>query len=196
MLWVSVWGIMKVAGGMRATPEKVMEFVEGNPLAEVTDPEERKKVIDKLAHMMNQLEPDEMSRMMDDDEERREERDRRGELLFGNMTEEEQWYFMEKRAGRAIEQMMLVFNAMDPVERKRIVQRTLKDMEQRGNNEDARSRMMEQDPELADKIVNEGLRAYYQKASAETKLDLAPLMEAMQRNVGLGRTGPRHRDRD
>ena len=33
--------------------------------------------------------------------------------------------------------------------------------------------------DLLAKIIQEGMRAYFDKASADTKLDLAPLMQAM-----------------
>jgi hypothetical protein len=33
--------------------------------------------------------------------------------------------------------------------------------------------------DLLDRISSEGMRAYFEKASTDTKLDLAPLMEAM-----------------
>ena len=35
-----------------------------------------------------------------------------------------------------------------------------------------------------------GLKAYYEDASVETKIDLAPLMEEMQRSMGKWRGGP------
>jgi hypothetical protein len=40
-------------------------------------------------------------------------------------------------------------------------------------------RAREMDDKLLTKISEEGMRAYFDKASADTKLDLAPLMEAM-----------------
>ena len=46
--------------------------------------------------------------------------------------EEEQRFFMEKRIGKAFEQMMQAFNEMDREERKRIVERTLRDMRREG----------------------------------------------------------------
>jgi hypothetical protein len=41
------------------------------------------------------------------------------------------------------------------------------------------ARAQEMDEDLLTKISEEGMRAYFNKASADTKLDLAPLMEAM-----------------
>ena len=95
---------------------------------------------------------------------------------------------MEKRIGKAFNQMMNAFNDMERSERKQLVERTLKRMKDDEGERVQLERLEEADPEATEKIVNEGLRAYYQEASAETKLDLAPLMEQMQRNLqGLGR---------
>jgi hypothetical protein len=41
-----------------------------------------------------------------------------------------------------------------------------------------------EDPELAEKMADAGLKAYYSDASVETKIDLAPLLEEMQRTMG------------
>ena len=41
------------------------------------------------------------------------------------------------------------------------------------------ARAKEMDETLLKKISTEGMRAYFDKASADTKLDLAPLMEKM-----------------
>ena len=48
-------------------------------------------------------------------------------------------------------------------------------------------RLEEADPEIADKITQAGLKAYYEDANAETKLDLAPLLEEMQRSMSMMR---------
>ena len=44
-------------------------------------------------------------------------------------------------------------------------------------------RLEEADPGVAEKITEAGLKAYYEDASAETKIDLAPLLEEMQRSM-------------
>ena len=54
------------------------------------------------------------------------------------------------------------------------------------------ARLEREEPEVYNRIVNEGLEAYYREASAETKRDLAPLMEEMQRQM----QDPRKRRRD
>ena len=68
-------------------------------------------------------------------------------------------------------------NAMDREERRRIVERSLRQMKQDRDNPD---RLEERDPELAERIAEAGLQAYYSEATVETKIDLAPLLEEMQ----------------
>ena len=60
LLWGIAYGVVRWAGSVRVTPEKVAAFVEGNPLAEVEDPEERKSIIGTLATMLNELEASEV----------------------------------------------------------------------------------------------------------------------------------------
>jgi hypothetical protein len=49
------------------------------------------------------------------------------------------------------------------------------------------ARLEEADPAIAEKITEAGLKAYYEEANAETKLDLAPLLEEMQRSMSMMR---------
>ena len=179
LLWGVVGIVVKVAGSMKPTPTKIARFVQKNPLDEISDPEERKLVIGKIAEMMNQLEPNEMRELeeMGDREARRQ--------LMTSMSPEEQWFFMEKRMGRAFSQMMLAFNDMERDERKRMVERALSEIRKNESNQsngagDGRS-MEDADPEMVEKIANAGMEAYFRDASAETKMDLAPVMEEMQK---------------
>jgi len=184
LVWGLVWGVMTVTGVFRETPEKVVAYIESHPLSEEEDTDKRLKIIGTLADKLNSLDHIQINDFRGDPERNRE----RGEDFFGNMTPEEQHFFMEKRIGKAFNQMMNAFNDMERSERKQLVERTLKRMKDDEGERVQLERLEEADPEATEKIVNEGLRAYYQEASAETKLDLAPLMEQMQRNLqGLGR---------
>ncbi len=192
VLWAAVWGGIQFFGSMTPTPEKIAAYVEENPLAEIEDPDARREVIGRVAEMLNQLPAEEIGRLArEGDEEENERRfdPRRG--FFQAMNEEEQRFFMEKRIGKAFDQMMQAFNGMEREERKRVVERTLKQMRDDGNRRPGIDRLEDSDPEMAERIINEGLRAYYQEADADTKLDLAPVLEQMQLNLGGG--GHRHR---
>jgi hypothetical protein len=178
VVWGVAYGLMRWAGAAKPTPEKVVAFVEEHPLSEISDPEERKRVIAGLADLLNGLEPSDMREI----EERAGDDPRRN--ILGEMSPGEQLFFLERRVGRAFQQMMQSFNEMEREERKRIVERSLKRMkEERGGP----ARLEEADPEIAERITQAGLKAYYEEANAETKLDLAPLLEEMQRSMSMMR---------
>jgi hypothetical protein len=181
VVWGIVWGAFQVTGNLKPTPEKLVAFAEENRLSEIDDSEKRRRVIGKVASMLNQMEPAELRRLAEEtgEDPRRE--------FFEEMNPEEQRFFMEKRIGKAFEQMMTAFNEMEREERKQVVERTLKQMRSDNARADGLERLEETDPELVDRIVNEGLKAYYQSASAETKLDLAPVLEEMQKNLAFSR---------
>lgn len=173
-LWGIAYAIVSWAGSIRPTPEKVVAYIDANPLEGIDDPEARKEVIGTLATMLNELEPSEV-RLLEENRENDPRRD-----FFQQLNPEEQFYFLEKRVGRAFQQMMLSFNEMDREERKKIVERSLKRMQEQNGGP---GRLEEADPEVAEKITGAGLKAYYEDASAETKIDLAPLLEEMQRSM-------------
>ena len=178
LVWGVAWGLMRWAGSARPTPEKVEAFVAENDLSAIEDPEERKRIIGELATMLNGLEPSEVREL----EEKAGEDPRRN--FFRELTPDEQFFFLERRVGRAFQQMMQSFNEMEREERKKIVERSLKRMqEERGGP----GRLEEADPAIAEKITQAGLKSYYEDANAETKLDLAPLLEEMQRSMSTMR---------
>lgn len=192
VLWLVVGGVIKVAGSMKPTPERIRKYAEQNNLAEIDDPEARKKVIADIAEMMNEMD----SKDFREWEEQEGDRELRREFM-GSMSAEEQWYFMDKRMGRAFSQMMEVFNDMERNERKKMVADALKEIRRRNESGDSlgnRVDMEEVDPEIIDKVAEAGLEAYFKDASAETKIDLAPLMEEVQSLInGTARRARRHR---
>ncbi|MEM1443685.1 MAG: hypothetical protein AAGF67_15170 [Verrucomicrobiota bacterium] len=180
ILWGLVFAVAKVAGSMKPTVEKLDSFTEKNPLSEITDPEERKEVIGKVVDLLNEMEPSEVAKL-----QQQEQKDPRRRFME-SLSPEEQLFFLERRVGRAFQQMMVSFNDMEREERQRIVERSLKRMKE---NPD-RNPPGGGDPEIAEKIADAGLKAYYSDASVETKIDLAPLLEEMQKTMGQMR-GPR-----
>ena len=73
---------------------------------------------------------------------------------------------------------MEALDQMPEEQRKSFVEKGLKEI-QNGRTEEEMARAKELDETLLKKISAEGMRAYFDKASADTKLDLAPLMEKM-----------------
>lgn len=191
LLWGAVWGISKFVSGLRPSPEKAIAYLDKNDLSDIDDPDQRKQVLGELADMLNAMEPaevQEFQKTMFGDEPGD---DTGGRQFFETLSEEEQWYFMERRIGRAFDQMMMAFNEMDRDERKKVVEQTLRRMrDEDSGDRQALDRLEGQDREMVEKITTEGFRAYFQQASAATKMDLAPVVEQMQKNIGGGR-GPR-----
>ncbi len=95
--------------------------------------------------------------------------------FFASLTKNEQFDFLDRTLPAGFQQMMEAFNRMEPARRKKMVQRALTGMEQ----DDGR-RPPEFDDRMAQRMVDQGLRSFYNDASAETKMDLAPLIEQMQ----------------
>jgi hypothetical protein len=67
---------------------------------------------------------------------------------------------------------------MDPEQRRKIVKRALDDLEE--DRPDLPRRISDED---AKRVIEEGLGAFYEDASAEVKLDFAPVIERLQRSL-------------
>lgn len=175
VLWAAVWGVMKAAGVYEVTPEKVSEYVEAKPFKEIEDPKERRKRLDKIVEMTNKLNYWQRVEFREKEEGRK-----KGKSFFDDLTVDEQSYLVERTVGSAFKQMMIAFNEMSKEERRKVVARAQRELEEREGEQLRAKRLKEKDGKIYDRIVEDGLRAFYQDASAETKRDLAPLMEEMQ----------------
>ena len=158
----------------KVTPEVLMAYVESHPI-EGKAPGERRKMMEAVAKKLNHLTY----------EERREVRlSRRLDRFFRTLNPDEQSQFLDLTLPEGFRQMMEALNKMTPEKRKAFVDKTLEQLrKEEGQNlpDDARERM-EQDENMQ-KIVDQGLKSFYSEASAETKMDLAPVIEQMQRNL-------------
>ena len=104
---------------------------------------------------------------------------RRLDGFFRSLTPEEQGRFLDLTLPTGFKQMMEAFNKMDPEKRKRFVKKALEDMERDAE----RGEQPPVDDEVMQKMVEQGLRSYYSDATADVKMDLAPLIEQMQKNL-------------
>ena len=102
-----------------------------------------------------------------------------GRDFFRRLTPAEQDAYLDATLPTGFQQLMDAFNKMDPVKRKQIVN-------------DALARMKEHEGEgpppginsnIAQHVVDQGIKSFYRDANADVKLDLAPLIEQMQRNL-------------
>ena len=170
-IWLVAGTIMMWARNAKPSPQSVAQFIDTNPL-EGRAPEERRKVIDTVAEQISRL----------DHEERRETRiEKRPEAFFKKLTPDERSYFIDQTVPAGFKQMLEAINKMTPEKRVRFVAKAISDM-QRQREEGGIAPPDLSDPNVQ-KIMSAGLKAFYSEASPETKMDLAPLLEEMQRNL-------------
>ena len=182
LVWGCVWGIRTYAASRKITAERVnreaiaANLADWSKLESPPDPAEakrREEKIRRVAGMVNQL----------DFQEREKNRgNRSGENFFRNMSPSEKSLFVNLTIAESMGRFMEALDAMPPAQRKKFVEDGLKDIKE-GRTGDDMARAEALDPQLLDKISREGMRAYFEKSSADTKLDLAPLMEAMNESM-------------
>jgi hypothetical protein len=173
-IWLVGGGIMWWARSSTPTPESISAFIEKNSI-EGRAPRDRAKLIEKVAKQLNSL----------GYEQRREVRlSRRLEGFFRGLTPDEQSRFLDLTLPEGFRQMMDALNKMEREQRQRFVKRALEDLEREEGAEippEAREQI-ERDGHFR-KIVEQGMKSFYSEASNETKMDVAPLIEQMQRNL-------------
>lgn len=187
-LWLVVVLAQSVFGGMKPTVEAVAKTVEEAEMADWNGLEKkpggkemkrREKVIRKVARTVNAF----------DFKEREKSRDERVlEDFFRRLSPREQALFVDLTLVESMTRWMQALEGMPKEERKRFVERGLAQFED-GVAEEDMERMQDLGNELLQRMTAEGFQAYLSETSAETKMDLAPLMEAMSK-VMQGMAGP------
>lgn len=182
LVWSSVWVVRAYAGSRKITAERVNREVAAAHFADWSaeksppDPAEaarRDKELRKIADLVNQL----------DFQEREKNRDNRtGEAFFRRLAPNEKSLFIDLTIMESMGRFMEALDAMKPEQRKKFVEQGLKEINE-GRTADEMARADELGSDLLDKISAEGMKAYFEKSSADTKLDLAPLMEAMNETM-------------
>lgn len=130
---------------------------------------EREEDLRRIADMVNRL---------DFAEREKHRRNWVGEDFFRKLSTTEKNLFIDLTIVESMSRFMEALDQMPEEQRKSFVEKGLKEI-QNGRTEEEMARAKELDESLLTKISEEGMRAYFDKASADTKLDLAPLMEAM-----------------
>jgi len=173
-VWIVVGGVIWWARSQKPTPEHLLAYVESHPV-EGKSSSDRSKTIEKVARQLNGL-----TYM-----ERREIRfNRKLDGFFSSLNTDEQSRFLDLTLPEGFKQMMEALNKMKPEDRKIFVERTLKEMQkQEGREVTAEERERFLEDRNAQKIIDQGLKSFYSEASAETKMDVAPILEQMQRNL-------------
>lgn len=166
LVWLVAGGIILYTRMARTTPASLTAYVEKHPI-ENLPPEKRAEVIANVAEQLNRL----------NFEQRQELRKMRTDRnLFTQMTPEERSRFMDLTMPEGFRQMMLALNKMEPEKRKKLVQRALDDIDK-----DTPEIAGQIDRTQVQKMIGQGVGAFYEEANADVKLEFAPVIERLQR---------------
>ncbi len=186
LVWLIALAGYHAARNSKMTADKVRAYAQAvdlNPLQS----DARAKAIRELIRRLNALSP----------EERRMARlERVWARWFQQMTEDEKGLFIEETMPTGLKQMLAAFEELPVEKRRRALDEALKGLRE------AQERMRESEPamtrtaanappdlseELRDKAIKTGLKTFYSESSAQTKAEMAPLLEELQRMMESGR---------
>lgn len=180
-IWLLAYAGYLLAKNAKMTAAKVRAYVESVQLDKLSAAE-RAKALQRLADMLNRLSV----------EERRQMRSgHMAEDWFAQMTEEEKGAFIDATMPTGFKQMISAFEEMPEDKRKRTIDGALKRLrEQREKSASGAAGTNGPpplSPELEAKVRSIGLKSFYSESSAQTKAELAPLLEELQRSMESGR---------
>lgn len=191
----AIWAValmgFSLARNARVTPEKLLAFTQQTDLSQLRG-EARAKALRELARQLNAL-------PMED--RRRARLDGSIWSWFEKMTEEEKAQFVEATLPTGMRQMLTAFEELPEDRRHRAIDDALKRLRQAGNEMSSGAELGEQagtnspslSPELEARIRTIGLKTFYSQSSAQTRAELAPVLEELQRAMQSGRMLDRRR---
>ena len=183
-IWaIAVTGYL-IAKNSKVTAEKVRAYAESVDLSKLSGAA-RAKAIRDLEDMLNRLSAE---------ERRRAQLERVARRWFDEMTEEEKAGFIEATMPTGFKQMLTAFEELPEDKRRRVVDdalRRLKDDQAKMQADAGRSPGGTNQPpalseELQAKVRAIGLKTFYSQSSAQTKAELAPMLEELQRAMERG----------
>jgi hypothetical protein len=185
-VWLAAMAGWWVSGHMKVTPEKVQAYVDGVDLGKLSAAD-RARAIQSLADMLNKLSLEERQRLR---------AERTVYRWFGEMTEEEKGKFIDATMPTGFKQMIGAFEELPEEKRKRAVDDALRRLRETNNRMQAgqlgpdaggTNRPPPISEDLQAKVRTIGLQTFYSQSSAQTKAELAPLLEELQRTMESGR---------
>ena len=184
--WGLAFGGRAISRALRVTPDTVLAFLREQDLSHLSG-DARARALRKLASLWNALTLE-------------ERRTARGNPLwrrwFSAMTDEEKATFLEATLPSGFNQMMNAFEQMPPERRRKAIEETAKRIREAretakadaGGNDDGAPDPGPQIPrEVQERVVQSGLKAFYDSGSTQLKSEMAPLLEELQRSMEGGR---------
>ena len=183
-VWLLAMGGFFLARSSKVTSEKVAAHLRDTDLSRLSA-EARAKSLQDLARKINALPLEERRKARNDAEWRR---------WFTEMTEEEKAVFIEATLPTGFTRMLTAFEQLPEDKRQKAVDDAIRRLKRAREDGEAWSWGGEEEAanpvplseDLQKKIVKIGLKTFYSESSAQTKAELAPLLEEMQRAMERG----------
>jgi hypothetical protein len=183
VVWLVAWGGYTIAKNSKMSAEKLRAYLTETDLQKLSG-EQRVKALRALAAKINSMSPEERRKF------------RGGRFMkdwFDAMTEEEKGEFIEATMPSGFKQMINAFEQLPEEKRRRAIDDAMKRLkETRESSEPPKSAagtngqpVLSED--LQQKVAAIGLKSFYSQSSAQTKAELAPLMEEIQNSMESGR---------
>ncbi len=188
MAWGLAFGGRAISRALRVTPDTVLAFLREQDLSHLSG-EARGRALRKLASLWNALSLE-------------ERRTARGNPFwrrwFSAMTDEEKAAFLEATLPSGFNQMMNAFEQMPPERRRKAIEETAKrirearetakaDADAAGNEDASPDPGPQISREVQERVVQSGLKTFYDSGSTQLKSEMAPLLEELQRSMEGGR---------
>ena len=183
VVWLIAWGGYTIARNSKMTAEKVRAYLSETDLRKLSGAK-RAKALRDLAAKINSLTAEERRKF-------------RGGLLvqvwFNEMSEQEKGEFLEATMPSGFKQMIGAFEQLPVDKRKKALDDAVKRMKEaretsdspKGLGDPSKPPVLSED--LQKKVATIGLKSFYSQSSAQTKAEMAPLMEEIQRSMESGR---------
>ena len=185
--WVLAIAGYYLARNTKMTADKVRAYAQSVDLSKLSAAE-RARALQKLAADLNSLPMEERQRARFD---------RVGMAWFDQMTDAEKSDFIEQTLPTGFKQMISAFEQMPEDKRRKAIDDSLKHLRE------ARAKLESGEmpsgagggpggppqpisPELEKRIRTIGLQTYFTQSSAQTKAELAPLLEELQHVMEMG----------
>ena len=185
-IWLVALAGYRIARNAKMTAEKVKAYAGSVDISKLSGAA-RAKAIQELEDKINALSL----------EERRKTRlDREASNWFERMTEDEKAGFIEATMPTGFKQMLTSFEQLPEEKRRKAIDDALRHLREArdqlaggpgGGNQGGANSQPVLSPELQAKVRTIGLKTLYSQSSAQTKAELAPVLEELQRVMESGR---------
>jgi len=168
-VWIIAAVVIHFASASQPTAASVTAYARGIDL-DTLQGAARARAIERMEKMVNRVSFQERQQL---------DRDHISHDFFRKLSPDEQNAYLDATLPTGFQQLMESFNKMDPLKRKQIVTEALARMKEH----EGQGPRPGFDSNVAQHVIDQGLKSFYRDASADVKLDLAPLAEQMQRNL-------------